>query len=66
MYTKDTIAANRDVSFIELNKTFIWQWPVIPAADRRKGKRCSQVPPYIVGRFTTRVTLMEVCPLSKA
>jgi hypothetical protein len=61
MYTKDTIAANRDVSFIELNKNLY----LAVACDScggigEKERDVVKVPPYIVGRFTTRVTLMEV------
>ena len=61
MYMKDSIAANRDVSFIELNEDLY----LAVACDScggigEKERDVVRVPPYIVGRFTTRVALMEI------
>lgn len=61
MNLKNPIAANRDVSFIELNADLY----LAIACDScggigEKERDVVCVPPYIVGRFTTRVALMEV------
>lgn len=61
MYMKNPIATNRDVSFIELNKDLY----LAIACDScggigEKERDVVKVPPYIVGRFTGRVALMEI------
>lgn len=61
MHMKDSMAANRDVSFIELNESLY----LAVACDScggigEKVKDVVKVPPYVVGRLTTRVAMMEI------
>jgi len=61
VFLNDVMAPNRDVSFIKINDTLY----LAVACDScggagEKKEDAVKVPPYIVGRFTTRVTLMEI------
>lgn len=57
----DIKAKNRDVSFMKLdNETFLAVSCDSSGAIGNKENDIIKVPPYIVGRFTTRVTIMEL------
>ncbi|NLU09881.1 MAG: alpha-ribazole kinase [Tepidanaerobacter acetatoxydans] len=67
MHENDLIAPNRDVSFIKLNESLY----MVVACDScggagEKEKDVVKVPPYIVGRFTSRVALMETLSVGAA